>query len=180
MRPTWWFDDVARGQLAAWSNGSVESHRVRLMDESERPALCRMLEDSKDFPQHLLYLHRRRGGSGHATLVASCKGEIVGMLTGSFDSDFRLGGAFDSFELPLAPHAFLYSIHVNRSARRAGVGRALLRKYAEEASARGCGFIGGSVDLSNEPTSRKRSSSSADSPSAILRTSALNRTTYSA
>jgi GNAT superfamily N-acetyltransferase len=137
-----------------WSTQEVDTLRVGLLQETGRPALCRMLEDSEDFPQQLLHLYRR-GRSRYVTFVASCGNEIEGVLTGSFDSDFGEGSAFHSFELPPAPHAFLDRIHVRGSARGAGVGRALIETYAEEASARGCTFIGGSVDLSSEPTARR-------------------------
>jgi GNAT superfamily N-acetyltransferase len=124
------------------------------MTESDRPALCRMLEGSDDVPQQLLGYYRR-GGGRYETLVAWSGAEVVGMLTGSFDSDFFEGGAFDSFDLRTAPHAFLDRVHVHESARGAGVGRALIVTYAVEAVARGCTFIGGSVDLSSDPTARR-------------------------
>lgn len=114
-----------------------------------------MLEDSGDFPQNLVYLYRRTA-SRYVTLVAWREGEISGVLTGSFDSDFTSNSAFDAFELPRRPHAFLDRIHVRDSARSRGVGRALLEAYASEASERGCTFIGGSIDLSSDPKLRRR------------------------
>ncbi|WP_406071250.1 GNAT family N-acetyltransferase [Micromonospora sp. NBC_01638] len=125
------------------------------LQETDRPALCRMLEESDDFPQRLLYLYRRRRSNHYWTFIAWRGDKVDGVLTGSFDSDFAEGGAFDSFELPPAPHAFLERVHVRESARAMGVGRALIEMYANEASARGCSFIGGSIDLSSEPTARK-------------------------
>lgn len=113
-----------------------------------------MLEKSDDFPQQLLYLYRRRSNH-YGTFVAWRGDKIDGVLTGSFDSDLAESGAFDSFELPPAPHAFLERIHVRESARGVGIGRALIEMYVNEASARGCSFIGGSIDLSSEPTARK-------------------------
>lgn len=124
------------------------------MQETSRPALIRMLEDSGDFPKQLLTYYRP-GRSRYTTFVASREDEIDGVLTGSFDSDFREGGAFSAFELPPAPHAYLDRIHVRGPARGAGVGRALIETFATEASARGCTFIGGSVDLSSDSTARR-------------------------
>lgn len=129
---------------------------MRLVAEHDRPALCRMLEESNDFPQHLLYLYKRSGGPSRChTFAAWRDGKIAGMLTGSFDSDFFESGAFDSFELLPAPHALLDRVHVRASARGAGIGRALIQHYATEAAARRCTFIGGSLDLSSDPTGRR-------------------------
>jgi GNAT superfamily N-acetyltransferase len=133
---------------------TVDTVEVAFMTESDRPALCRMLEGSDDFPQQLLGYYRR-GGGRYGTLVAWSGAKVVGMLTGSFDSDFFESGAFDSFDLRTAPHAFLDRVHVHESARGAGVGRALIVTYAMETVARGCTFIGGSVDLSSDPTARR-------------------------
>jgi GNAT superfamily N-acetyltransferase len=78
-----------------------------------------------------------------------------GVLSGSFDSDFGEGGAFDSFDLPPAPHAFLDRVHVHESARGVGVGQALIEKYAAQAVNRGCTFIGGSVDMPSDAAGRR-------------------------
>lgn len=118
------------------------------------PALYRMLEDSDDFPQNLLYLYRR-GGTAHPAFVAWRGNAVEGFLSGSFDADFRGERAFDSFELPTPPHAFLERVHVHPRARNRGVGRALIEEYAAAAVRRGCTFIGGSIDLSSEPTLRR-------------------------
>lgn len=125
-----------------------------LLAENDRPVLCRMLERSDDFPQQLLGRYHR-GSSRNATLIAWSGGEIVGVLTGSFDSDFFESGAFDSFDLPSAPHAFLDRVHVHESARGAGIGHALIQAYAIEAVERGCTFIGGQIDLSSDSTARR-------------------------
>lgn len=114
-----------------------------------------MLEDSGDFPQNLVYRYRRTA-SRYLTFVAWREGEISGVLTGSFDSDFTGKSAFDAFELPRPPHAFLDRIHVRDSVRSRGVGPALLEAYASEVSDRGCSFIGGSIDLSTDPRPRRR------------------------
>ena len=113
-----------------------------------------MLETSVDFPQRLLPFYRGPS-SGGATLVAWIAADIVGVLKGSFDSDFAQSGAFDSFNPPPAPHAFIDRVHVHESARGAGVGRALVRMYVREAHARGCTFVGGQVDLSSDSTARR-------------------------
>lgn len=79
----------------------------------------------------------------------------MGVLTGSFDSDFFQSGAFDSFELPAPPHAFLDRVHVTELFRGRGAGRALVRAYAEGAATAGCTFIGGSIDLSSDSSARR-------------------------
>ncbi len=132
----------------------MDTMRVGVFEETDRPALCRMLAESEDFPQHLLYLHRR-AGSHHTTLVARRGEQIDGMLGGSFDADLAVTGVFDVFELPPAPHAFLDRIHVREAARGRGVGRALIEAFAFEAMERECTFIGGSIDLSPGLTARK-------------------------
>ncbi|MFB9179924.1 GNAT family N-acetyltransferase [Dactylosporangium sucinum] len=114
-----------------------------------------MLEDSVDFPHHLLYIHQRRGGTYHRTYVAWRDGKIDGVLTGSFDADFADSRDFCSFDLPSAPHALLDRVHVRESARGTGVGRALVKIFASEASVRGCSFIGGFIDQSSEATARR-------------------------
>ena len=131
-----------------------EGHAVQLIDESERPALLAFLAATPDFPQQLAYLYRRTGGRDHC-FTAWHDGQVVGMLSGSFTSTFSGNRAFDSFELPPSPHAFLDRIHVHESERGRGVGTSLVRAYAEEASARGCTFIGGSIDLSSDSSARR-------------------------
>ena len=139
---------------AAWSTSTMNNVDVRFAEETDRAALGRMLEASDDFPQTLLQ-YFRRPSSRDVTLVAWSGPEIVGVLKGSFDSNFQESGAFDSFNPPPAPHAFLDRVHVHESARGAGVGRALVRKYVEEALARGCTFVGGQVDLSSDSIARR-------------------------
>jgi hypothetical protein len=75
-----------------------------------------MLQESEDFPHRLMDLYRR-GSSRYRTFVAARRDVIVGVLTGSFDSDFLQGDAFDSFDLPPPPHAFLDRVHVTESYR---------------------------------------------------------------
>jgi GNAT superfamily N-acetyltransferase len=133
---------------------TVDTPEVELIAKIDRPALCRMLHESDDFPQHLLYLYQRSSGP-HQTFVAWRAGELVGMLTGSFDANLFELPDFDSFELPPAPHALLVRVHVRHSARGVGIGRALIERYATEADARGCTFIGGSVDLSSDSSGRR-------------------------
>lgn len=113
-----------------------------------------MLESSADFPSDALDSYRRPGGR-YETFVAWRGDAIVGMVTGSYDSDLRESGAFDSFDLPRAPHAFLVRVHVHDDARGSGVGRALITQYVEVAMSRGCTFVGGQIDLSSESTERR-------------------------
>jgi GNAT superfamily N-acetyltransferase len=113
-----------------------------------------MLEGSNDFPQNLL-VHYGTGRSRYRAIGAWMADEIVGVLTGSFDSNFFESGAFDSFDLPTAPHAFLDRVHVHESARGQGAGRALVEEYVRHASGYGCSFVGGQIDLSTESTSRR-------------------------
>jgi GNAT superfamily N-acetyltransferase len=65
-------------------------------------------------------------------------------------------GAFESYELPVAPHAFLDRIHVHSAERRAGVGGALVAAYGAEAAERGCTFVAGTIDVSSDPAARIR------------------------
>lgn len=139
---------------AVWSTSTMNNVDVRFVAGQDRAPLVRMLETSDDFPQTLLQYYWRPS-SRDVTLAAWCGRDIVGVLKGSFDSDFEESGAFDSFNPPPAPHAFLDRVHVHESTRGAGVGRALVRKYVEEALARGCTFVGGQVDLASDSTARR-------------------------
>ncbi|WP_250057034.1 GNAT family N-acetyltransferase [Nocardioides bruguierae] len=116
--------------------------------------LKRVLEASTDFPQNLLKFYGP-GESHYRRLCARVDGQIVGVLSGSFDSDFFESGAFDAFDLPPAPHAFLDRVHVHESARGAGAGKALVMEYARQAEGHGCTFIGGSIDLSSDAGGRR-------------------------
>lgn len=133
---------------------TMDQLSVRPFQESDRGALLRTLESSRDFPDELLNLYRRPAVH-YETLVAWSRGAIVGMLTGSYDSDFAESGAFESFDPPRAPHAFLVRVHVHEVARGHGVGRALVGSYVGEAVSRGCSFVGGQVDLSSDSTARR-------------------------
>lgn len=127
---------------------------VRPIEEPEREALLTMLESSRDFPRQMLGSYRRPAAR-YETLTASHRGAIVGVLTGSYDSDLSQGGGFDSFDLPPAPHAFLVRIHVHETVRGGGVGRRLIDSYVREAVARRCTFVGGQLDLSSDATARR-------------------------
>lgn len=129
---------------------------VALLTRENREDLCGMLRSCDDFPQELLYLYERDLGTGRdETFVAYRAGEVVGMLSGTFDSDFHESGAFEPFDPPPAPHAFLDRVHIAPRYRRLGIGRRLIKFYADEAAALGCTFIGGSLDLSSDPTERR-------------------------
>ncbi len=93
--------------------------------------------------------------SRYTTFVARHGEQLDGMLGGTFDADLAATGVFDAFELPPAPHAFLDRIHVREPVRGQGVGRALVEAYAIEALERECTFVGGSIELSSEPTARR-------------------------
>jgi len=140
---------IRRGPLVG-----VHTVEVRFIKDSERPALLQMLTSSEDFPQNLLTFYRP-GRSHYEALGAWSAGEVLGVLTGSFDSNFFESGAFDSFDPPAAPHAFLDRVHVHESARGVGVGRALVTAYAREAAERACTFIGGQLDLSSDSSARR-------------------------
>ncbi|GIJ36625.1 GNAT family N-acetyltransferase [Micromonospora sediminimaris] len=133
--------------------GRVETLRVEFLEEADRPAMCRMLEDSGDVALNVL-LRYRRPSSLYTTFVAVRGDAIEGMLTGSFDSNVAESGAFESYELPVAPHAFLDRIYVHSAVRHAGVGGALIAAYAAEAAERGCTFVAGTIDVSSDPAAR--------------------------
>ena len=113
-----------------------------------------MLESSCDFPAAAMSPYRRLDGR-YETWAAWRDGEMVGMLTGSYDSDFAESGAFESFAPPSGPHALLVRVHVHESARGQGVGRSLVGAYVGEAVSRGCTFVGGLIDLSSDSTVRR-------------------------
>jgi GNAT superfamily N-acetyltransferase len=127
---------------------------VEILVEADRTNLCGMLAESSDFPYHLLDLYRR-GRNRDVTFVAWREGKIDGVLTGSFDLDLTGIEDFDSFDLPPGPHAFLDRVHVRDSSRGLGVGSVLTDRFAREAAERDCSFIGGSIDRSSDPTTRR-------------------------
>jgi GNAT superfamily N-acetyltransferase len=94
--------------------------------------------------------------SRYEALTARIDGVLVGVLSGSYDSDFNEGVSFCGFDLPPAPHGYLSQLHVHKDYRRQGVGHALVVAYADAASDRGCTFLGGSLDLSDDPAGRDR------------------------
>lgn len=128
---------------------------IETLLESDRPALLEMLRSSRDYRDANIDLYRRPS-SRAAVFVARSDDEIIGMLSGGFDSDLVQGGGFDSFDLPTPPQAFLDRMHVHEDFRGMGVGTLLLRTYVEEAVRRGCTFVGGQLDLSSDSTQRRR------------------------
>lgn len=128
---------------------------IEILREADRRLLVEMLHSSRDYPGTALDLYRRP--SGRATVfVASAEGEVVGMLSGGFNTDLAQGGGFDSFDLPPPPHAFLDRVHVLEDFRGTGVGTLLVQTYVEEAVRRRCTFVGGQLDLSSDQTLRRR------------------------
>jgi GNAT superfamily N-acetyltransferase len=146
-------DPQPRGERRVVLNGRMVTLRVEFLEEVDRPAMCRMLEDSGDVALDVL-LRYRHPSSLYMTFVAVRGDAIEGMLTGSFDSNVAESGAFESYELPVAPHAFLDRIHVHSAVRHTGVGGALIAAYAAEAAERGCTFVGGTIDVSSDPAAR--------------------------
>ncbi|WP_166391771.1 GNAT family N-acetyltransferase [Nocardioides ochotonae] len=128
---------------------------INLLSEADRPLLLEMLHSSSDYPDTAVGLYRRPS-SRTKIFVAWSDGELVGMLSGGFDSDLAQGGGFDSFDLPPPPQAFLDRMHVHEDFREYGVGTRLLQAYVEEAIRRRCTFVGGQLDLSSDPTQRRR------------------------
>jgi GNAT superfamily N-acetyltransferase len=127
--------------------------RVEHLARTNRAALCAMLQDENDFPQHLLYLYQRPS-SPDENLLAWRDERIDGMLTGTFRHDFS-NREFGDFELPRSPHALLTRMHVRRTQRRHGIGEVLVAQFAAEANEHGCSFIGGYLDGSSDKTGRR-------------------------
>lgn len=96
----------------------------------------------------------RRPQPPHVDFVAWHDQDIVGVISGTFAFDYRDNGSFDSFDLPTGPHAFLTRLYVRQPARRRRVGFDLVRAFAEEAEARRCTYVVGSLDLSSDPRAR--------------------------
>ncbi|XPP25639.1 MAG: GNAT family N-acetyltransferase [Leucobacter sp.] len=128
--------------------------QIEYLKRADRRELIEMLEGEKDFPQNLLYLYRRSSGP-EENLVAWREGRIDGLLTGSFRADFSDNREFSDFTLPPLPHALLTRVHVRHAARKHGVGRALVAEFAAEAVEHRCGFIGGLLDRTSDPTGRR-------------------------
>lgn len=82
--------------------------------------------------------------------------QIDGVMTFSFGLDFTDNHSYRLLDLPASPHAVIHRIFVRVSERGRGVGPRLIRELAQEAVARGCTFIVGSLDRTSEVAERRR------------------------
>jgi GNAT superfamily N-acetyltransferase len=132
----------------------MNSPRIEILNEQERPELVRMLEDSGDLDLRTVDLYRIGRAMSDVTLVAWVDGSVVGMLNASYNADFRGMPPFELFDLPRRPHAFLDRIHVHPAGRRARIGRELVDAFVLKAEEHACTFAGGHIDATSDPTVR--------------------------
>jgi len=132
----------------------MNAPRIGILNEEDRPALVRMLEDTSELDLRAIDQYRILRIPTDVTHVAWVNGAVVGMLNASYVADFSGMRSFESFDLPLPPHAFLDRIHVHPVWRRAEVGGALLGAFVQKAKGRACTFAGGHIDATSDPTVR--------------------------
>jgi len=133
-----------------WSPCPVPVERIR---PGDRATLVGMLQSADDLSMGSSDFYRRPHPP-HEDFLAWDHQKIVGVITGTFDFDYRNNEAFDSLELQAGPHAFVTRLYVDRPARERGIGRDLVRAFAAEADARGCTSIVGNLDASSDPRER--------------------------
>jgi GNAT superfamily N-acetyltransferase len=127
---------------------------VEVLQEQDRPALVHMLEDAGDLDPGTIGMYRIRRALPDVMLVAWVDNNLVGMFNASYSADFHTMPAFESFDLPQRPHAFMDRIHVHPVARRCRVGEALVDAFVQTARDQSCTFAGGHVDATSDPTGR--------------------------
>lgn len=132
----------------------MHSPNVEILREQDRPALVQMLEDAGDAALATAGMYRIRRAMPDVMIVAWIEDTLVGMLNASYSADFQGMRAFETFNLPRRPHAFLDRIHVHPAARRGRVGEALISTFIGMASDRACTFAGGHVDATSDATGR--------------------------
>lgn len=92
------------------------------------------------------------GSSRYIEFVALTDGAVIGYLDGTTDSDFSDRGAPAE-----TPHSYVEHLVVDPSARRTGVGTALLHHWSDYAAGEGCTYLVG-VPSEHEGSTRLPSS----------------------
>lgn len=138
-----------------WCAGLVSSASIQLLSAVGRPRVVEMLREDPDIDSSIadFYASRRTWDEDY---VAWTHDRAVAMMTASFGLDFTDQHSYRLLDLPDAPHALLHRLFVRASERYTGVGTALLRHLAEEATARGCTYVVGYLDRTSDQTNRRR------------------------
>ncbi|WP_181157383.1 GNAT family N-acetyltransferase [Microbacterium sp. MYb62] len=119
---------------------------ARSLDEPERPALVAML--AQEHAAGWLVDQLRRRSPSFDDFAVWSDGAPVGALRGNTRTSFAGNNAFDEFELPRGPHAFLSGIFIATQARGTDAAALLVRSFVLAAEERGATFIAGTMDRS--------------------------------
>ena len=120
--------------------------RIGRLTDGRRERLAAYLLADDDFVVLGSSHEVERGIEPFLYFVAEANGEVVGHVEGRFDSGYS-----ERFELDLPDgQGWIYTLHVLSSHRRHGVGAALIRTFAAEASLRGCSHVACLLDQSDE------------------------------
>jgi GNAT superfamily N-acetyltransferase len=122
---------------------------VRRISDSHRSAVAEiMLASDADLRGQAFRVQRYPDTFEY--FVALRDNQVVGFIEGHFQADYN-----ERFDLRLpAPQGWIHQLEVSRRARRAGVGRALVRHFALEARSGGCTHLACLVDQSTPARDR--------------------------
>lgn len=128
--------------------------RIEPLEVGDRPTAVTMLGEDRDLPRSVPESYSKSHGWDR-DWVAWMGDRMVGLVTGGF-GDFSDRSAFEHFDLPAGPHAFLYRVFVRPAVRDNGVGPQLLNYFMHEAVGRRCTFVVGYLDRNGYVRERRR------------------------
>lgn len=123
---------------------------IRPLNRRDRAVLIDVIDD---YRIQNLY---RRPGTYETYFTAHYGEDLVGFVEANLNSDFHGNNAWDKFNLPPRPHAYLIRIHVANHTRGQGIGTALIQRLALEAQDHGCTLLGAMLDTAGDVEARCR------------------------
>jgi GNAT superfamily N-acetyltransferase len=113
-------------------------------------SLADLLEERGSSYAQRAWAARERRGPTRPTVVARSGSQVIGYMTGHFDSEFN-----ERFPVDYGPgQAWIEELYVSAGCRRDGVGSGLMRTFVAEALAHGCTYVACILDLSSDPAGR--------------------------
>lgn len=128
-----------------WCDQNMDHLEARPLTEAERPALIAMFAHVR--AAGWLADQLRRPSPSYDDFAVWSNGDPVGALRGSTRSWFNGNKAFDEFQLPRGPHAFLSGIYIVEEARGTTAATTLVESFVLAAHQRGATFVAGTMDL---------------------------------
>ena len=106
-------------------------------------------ERGRNYAQRAWAVRERRGPS-RPTVVARSGSQVIGYITGHFESEFH-----ERFPVDYGPgQAWIEELYVAAGRRRRGVGGGLMKTFVAEALTHGCTYVACILDLSSDPSGR--------------------------